>query len=387
MFFNTFAVACGLAAGASAHITMAFPSPFTAPAVTQSPISYANFPCQSTSTAAFAGPTNTVSLGAEVDLKFNGEAVHGGGSCQISITYDTEPTADSVWKVVKSFEGGCPARNTVGNLGDDTSATAPVPFDYNFTMPDNIPSGAGTMAWTWINKVGNREFYMNCAALELEGTGGDASNYDALPDMFVANLAGGPDTCSVGNGDFVYPAPGDVVEYGNGEKPSGETVATTGGVCTVGVSAGSGATGAAGATATATGAGSEATATPAAGGVFATASGAAPTAEPAVTSETTADPVVETTAAAATATGSSSSTTGSATTGACTTEGEMTCLGSTYQVCASGQWSVAMALAGGTECAGSGSSFKIAASSSKFRRSREDRRAAKAEKRGLGLML
>lgn len=379
MFSNAFAAGLGLAAVANAHMFLATPVRLTEPVATNGPISYSNFPCQATGTA-FSGPTSTMSLGSDQPLAFQGQSVHGGGSCQISITYDTAPTRDSVWKVVKSFEGGCPARNTEGNLGADTSATAADPYTYNFTIPDNIPSGSGTLAWTWLNNVGNREFYMQCASVELAGTSGDKSNYEALPDMFVANL-GTPDTCTVGTGNFVYPAPGSDVEYGNGQKPVGDTLAVTTGACTVGVSAGSGssatATGAAAATTTAEAAG---------GGVFATASGAAPSVTAATSEATSTAEAAAPTATGSSSSSSSSSSSGSSTlqTGACDTDGDYSCLGSSYQVCASGQWSVEMALASGTSCTGTGNTFEIAASkkTKRFRKTREERKL----RRGMPVM-
>lgn len=42
------------------------------------------------------------------------------------------------------------------------------------------------MAWTWFNNVGNRELYMNCINTQL--TGGDGSEMDQFPTMFVANV-------------------------------------------------------------------------------------------------------------------------------------------------------------------------------------------------------
>lgn len=393
MLSNTLAAALGLAAVANAHMFLATPVRFTEPSATNGPISYGNFPCQSTA-ATYAGPTSTMSLGSDQPLAFQGQSVHGGGSCQISITYDENPTRDSVWKVIKSFEGGCPARNTAGNIGADNSATAADPFTYNFTIPDNIPSGSGTLAWSWLNNVGNREFYMQCAAIELSGTGGDQSNYDALPDMFVANL-GTPDSCTVETGDFVYPDPGTDVEYGNGAKPSGADLATTAGSCTVGVGSGSGS----GASGAATTAAATTSAAAVGGGVFATSGGVAPSATAAITSENTATAVVP----AATGTGSSSSgsgssgssssgsssgsssssSSGSVQSGACSTDGEYVCLGTSYQVCASGQWSVEMSLASGTSCTGTGANFEIAASKqkSRFRKTRAERK-----KRGMPAM-
>lgn len=381
MLSNAFAVAFGLTTVANAHMFLATPIRFTEPAATNGPISYSNFPCQSTA-ATYAGPTSTMTLGSDQPLAFEGQSVHGGGSCQISITYDENPTRDSVWKVIKSFEGGCPARNTAGNLGSDTSATAADPYTYNFTIPDNIPSGSGTLAWTWLNKVGNREFYMQCAAIELSGTGGDKSNYEALPDMFVANL-GTPDSCTVETGDFVYPDPGTDVEYGNGAKPSGADLATTAGSCTVGTGSGSG-SGASGVATTA--AATTTAAAGGAGGVFATSGGAAPTATAASTSENTVAAAAPTATGSSSSSSSGSSSSGSssssssstAQTGACSTDGEYMCLGTTYQVCASGQWSVEMALASGTTCTGSGSNFEIAAAASKqksrFRKTRDERK-------------
>jgi len=31
---------------------------------------------------------------------------------------------------------------------------------YSFTIPTSLPTGTATIAWTWFNKVGNREMYM-----------------------------------------------------------------------------------------------------------------------------------------------------------------------------------------------------------------------------------
>lgn len=379
MFTQNALLAALAATTANAHMFLATPVRFSTPAATNGPILAANFPCQSTG-GSYAGETTSMALGSDQPLTFEGQSVHGGGSCQVSITYDTAPDQSSTWKVIKSIEGGCPARNTAGNLGSDTSATAADPFVYNFTIPDNIPSGKATLAWTWLNNVGNREFYMQCAGIELTGDGGEQSNYDALPDMFTANL---DDSCTVETGDFVYPDPGSDVEYGNGEKPSGESLATTAGSCTVGVGgSGSGATSSA---AAATSAAAPTTADSNPGGVFATSGASAPAvATTPATSETTAAP------AAPSATGSSSSSSGSSSSsssgtqsGACSDEGDYVCLGSTYQVCASGEWSVAMPLASGTTCTGTGANFEIAASKSKsrFRKSRAERR-----KRGMPLM-
>lgn len=201
-----------LAACANAHIVITTPQPFTGSI--NSPIGAGQFPCQQKT----EGPLNSLELGSTQDLAFMGSTVHAGGSCQISLTYDSPPTADSAWKVITSFEGGCPARGQTGNLTPE-SATLEVPDKYNYTVPADIPSGKATLAWTWLNKSGGvREFYMNCANVELTGTGGEASAFESLPDMVVANV---PDvnSCTTTEGsDYTYENPGATV-FREGDGP------------------------------------------------------------------------------------------------------------------------------------------------------------------------
>jgi hypothetical protein len=148
--------------------------------------------------------------GATQKMGFTGQAVHGGGSCQISVTYDTQPNKQSSFKVIHSIQGGCPARNVAGNAGSDGSA--PAPDEYEFQIPAGIPNGKATLAWSWLNKVGNREFYMNCAPIEISGPEGSQAALAALPDMMVANIAPGG-TCATKEGvDTQYPNPGNSVE-------------------------------------------------------------------------------------------------------------------------------------------------------------------------------
>ena len=66
-----------------------------------------NFPCTSDFSSS-EGEAPTLSPGEAAHIQIHSSAVHGGGSCQISITYDQPPNKQSIWKVMKSFEGGCP---------------------------------------------------------------------------------------------------------------------------------------------------------------------------------------------------------------------------------------------------------------------------------------
>jgi hypothetical protein len=207
------------------------------------------------------------------------------------------------------------------------------PFTYDYTIPDNIPAGNATIAWSWMNRVGNREFYMECGVLELTGTGGDQANFDALPDLFVANVVpydGGCVTDDMQGSDPLIPNPGDSVET-NSAYPA---VAFNSACVSLSATGGSGSspTSYAASSAQSTSAAATSYATSAAssaqGGVFITKTGAssaaqATTTAQATTATTKATSVAETTSAApaATSASSSGSTSGSQKTGACDTDG------------------------------------------------------------------
>jgi len=225
MFFsNAFLVAGGLATAAQAHMLLRTPAPYTSPQLANGPLdpSGSNFPCQSTG-GAFVGTATKMEKGATQKMGFTGSAVHGGGSCQISITYDEQPNKQSSFKVIHSIQGGCPARGVSGNAGSDPSAQAA--DEYEFQIPAEIPNGKATLAWSWLNKIGNREFYMNCAPIEISGPEGSAAGLAALPDMLVANIAPAG-TCATTEGtDIMFPNPGSSVETNPGAKlgaPTGQ---------------------------------------------------------------------------------------------------------------------------------------------------------------------
>jgi hypothetical protein len=140
--------------------------------------------------------------------------VHSGGSCQISVTYDAQPNKQSAFKVIHSIQGGCPARGVTGNAGSDASAVAP--DEYEFEIPAGIPNGKATLAWSWMNKGGNREFYMNCAPIEITGAEGTTAALAALPDMLVANIAPNAGCATTEGVDIQYPNPGNSVETNPG---------------------------------------------------------------------------------------------------------------------------------------------------------------------------
>ncbi|KAM0172819.1 hypothetical protein ACHAPC_010635 [Botrytis cinerea] len=379
MFSKASIVAFALATVSNAHMIMTNPIPYGVDSLNSSPLALdgSDFPCKQRTGVYEVTTQNTMDLGGSYDLAFKGSAVHGGGSCQVSITYDENPTASSTFKVIHSIIGGCPMKNIAGNNGDNANAIDP--DTYNFTIPTTLPTGKATLAWTWFNKVGNREMYMNCAPVTLTGGSSkrsdliarDQAAFNALPDMFTANIDNGG--CSTKDStDLVFPNPGDSVDYDEGSTtatagPTGSCATAAGGAATAkptGTGTGTGATSAAAPYGTAP----ASTATSLPGGVFVSiatgtgaatsaatlaatsAAGAVPTAATTAVSVPT-TPTSVTSAVAPAGTGSSSTSSSGALTGACTSEGMFNCIsGTSYQQCGSGTWSVVMQMASGTTC-------------------------------------
>ncbi|KAI5461398.1 hypothetical protein BGZ63DRAFT_424289 [Mariannaea sp. PMI_226] len=351
MFAKLFTIT-GLASAASAHMLMTNPVPYGLSDLDNSPLlaDGSNYPCKMRADAFDAqGASNVYAQGSTQKLSFKGTAVHGGGSCQISITTDLQPNKNSKFKVIKSIEGGCPAKDQAGNMGNDANAVDPYTYDY--TIPKDLAAGNYTLAWSWFNKVGNREMYMNCAPLTVTGSGGSSNALDNLPDIFVANI----NSCIIdADKDVVFPNPGSDVDKFNGNTEAWFT--PTDPACALATGGGSGGNNGAPTTAVAvptTAAPNEsAPSATAPGGVFITVSNNPPA--------TTAAPVVATTAVATSAPVATSvpssgsgdnSGSGKSAGSACSNEGEWNCIdGSSFQRCASGTWSQTEKLATGVSC-------------------------------------
>jgi hypothetical protein len=383
MRFSTTLAVFGLATLAQSHVEMNTPIPFGKSTLNNSPLlgDGSDFPCKQRPGVYDAeGANNEMALGSDQPLSFTGSAVHGGGSCQISITYDKEPTKNSVWKVIHSIEGGCPMRDIAGNNGNDANAISP--SKYSFKVPNNLPTGGAVLAWTWFNKVGNREMYMNCAPVTLTGGASkrsgddelmarnvtqfmerDIASYNGLPDMFVANLDPAGTAChTVDNKNVKFFNPGESVEI-NGSPEDLVPPTNCQGAPGAAPGGGSGSTPTSAASqvtsAPATSAPAEASSAASKpslpGGVFVTVpapvgdSQPSATAAPAPSDISSVVPSQASSAAPPTGTGTTGS--GSGLSGPCPTEGEWNCIGGTsFQQCASGTWSTVQQLAAGTTC-------------------------------------
>ncbi|KAK4940877.1 hypothetical protein LTR66_014870 [Elasticomyces elasticus] len=199
---------------------MTSPEPYSRDTINNSPLAAdgSDFPCK-LQPGAFHAPTeeSIYWAGQNNTIKLLGSATHGGGSCQVSLTTDREPTKRSEWKVIKSYEGGCPA-SVPGILPGD--ATSDHSLQLHFAIPEGIEPGKYTLAWTWFNRIGNREMYMNCAPITVANDS-PSNSFDntpkqspAFPPMFVANING---CMTRENVDIRFPWPGSIVEY-NGDR-------------------------------------------------------------------------------------------------------------------------------------------------------------------------
>ena len=377
---------------ASAHMEISFPPPLrsrfntladpaTIDYTNTAPLDAtgANYPCKGYQVdigTASGASVATFNAGGAYNFTVVGGAPHGGGSCQVSLSYDGGKT----FTVIQSIVGGCPLSS-----------------NYPFTIPSDAPSGAAIWAWTWSNTIGNREQYMNCASVTIGGAGAKrdvaekraTAAFSSRPSIFLANIGNGCSTVEGKDVDFPNPGP-DVVKGGsNLIAPVGSCGSGSGSAGNAGSVASSSAvqaTTAAPAAATSTKVNLPGYVSPPflslAPIKLTSTSGVFVTVAPTTTLQTSVVKATPTSAAAA-ATSSAAApaaTGGSSSTGAgalaqgtkCTNEGAWNCIaGKQWQRCASGAWSAVQPVAPGTACvAGISDNLNISVASKLRRRFR-----------------
>ena len=201
---------------ANAHFFITYPPPIPGSNPKQPLLADgSDFPCHGAKLTE--GTVTNLNVGQTVPLEFGlgdgaNTAVHGGGSCQISLTYETDATAlknPSSWHVIQSYVGGCPT-----DFNSNLNSAVMCPNGYpdcvnvlNFTVPPEVQNGNAILAWTWFNNIGNREMYMNCAKVSV---GGGQNQLTQLPAMLAANINNGCSSTEQFNIDF--PNPGKYVQ-------------------------------------------------------------------------------------------------------------------------------------------------------------------------------
>ncbi|KAJ2720423.1 hypothetical protein GGI07_004610 [Coemansia sp. Benny D115] len=127
-------------------------------------------------TTPYGRPAAHWTAGSTVTVDFHPHAaVHGGGHCQFALSYDGGKTFVVIHDELKyCFTGGPSSSNSGTQL------------EYSIKLPANLPSSDRVVfAWAWNNAIGNREFYMNCADVSIQG-GSGLGSYSG-PEMLVAN--------------------------------------------------------------------------------------------------------------------------------------------------------------------------------------------------------
>jgi hypothetical protein len=126
-----------------------------------------SFPCK-----GFPPGPSTKTVGKNVQITLEGSAIHGGGHCQFGISYD-----NANFVVLKTVPKNCLLNS----------------MSYDFDLPDNVLNTKTIVFWTWINAIGNREYYMDCADVNIN-TNAPSNSPSPVSgnELFVANLPGFP---------------------------------------------------------------------------------------------------------------------------------------------------------------------------------------------------
>ncbi|KAJ1977519.1 hypothetical protein H4R34_003547, partial [Dimargaris verticillata] len=133
------------------------------------------------------GSVKTYSAGEQVVMKFNRGATHKGGHCKFSLSVD-----DKVFVAIYTVLNECFI---------DSQGTS-----IKIQIPEDAPTLKGaTLAWTWVNAEGNREFYMNCIDVDIDGK---PDGKIVGPPIVIANY---------GKDDSKYPQIG---EFAHGKNPA-----------------------------------------------------------------------------------------------------------------------------------------------------------------------
>ena len=126
-----------------------------------------SFPCKGYP----KGPATADFYSNNIVVKLEGTAVHGGGHCQFGISYD-----NTNFVVLKTVIRTCLIEG----------------MTYNVPLPSNMPSGKVTFFWTWVNAIGNREYYMECADVNIHNGQSYSNGPIVGKELIVLNLPGYP---------------------------------------------------------------------------------------------------------------------------------------------------------------------------------------------------
>ncbi|KAJ1954660.1 hypothetical protein EC988_002311 [Linderina pennispora] len=227
MLAKTIASFMTLAAAASAHMQVTYPCPRFSPHCATTPAlppgESLNYNLASPigsggdilaplchSQTAWPQVNEKWTAGQSITVKFaQGGAAHGGGHCEFSLSYDGGKTFVVIHQELKHcFVGSASSSNTANTLS------------YTFNLPSDLPgTDHAVFAWSWVNAVGNREFYMDCADVSISGS----SKSFTGKEMTIANYGSNYPTIGEFNGNYdtgldVYSKAKQITVTGNGSS-------------------------------------------------------------------------------------------------------------------------------------------------------------------------
>lgn len=89
--------------------------------------------------------------------------------------------------VIQEIDGGCPDGTDIA-IGHQLTRHGVDTHEWPVKIPANAPGSESCIfAWSWINAIGNREYYMNCADIKI--TGGAGSSITGA-GLLLANIGG-----------------------------------------------------------------------------------------------------------------------------------------------------------------------------------------------------
>ncbi|KAF9167889.1 hypothetical protein DFQ26_002637 [Actinomortierella ambigua] len=126
---------------------------------------------------SFAGVRPVFQAGSTVSTTYEAAAIHKGGSCQWTLSYDNGKTQ----VVIQDWFRNC--------LRDAKSGQR---YSIPVKIPANAPSGPALLTWIWNNNEGNRELYASSADVVIEG-----SSSNSLSGVAPAFCNYGPNSCFI----------------------------------------------------------------------------------------------------------------------------------------------------------------------------------------------
>lgn len=129
----------------------------------KSPLYQGEYPCKKYN----IGKPEVVITNRSIKVELYGTAIHNGGHCFFSLSYDNKN-----FVVIKTIVRNCMLTG----------------MSYDIVLPKNIKNGNVIFAWSWVNSIGNREYYMNCADIRIDIKNNLGTGVIRGRELFVCNL-------------------------------------------------------------------------------------------------------------------------------------------------------------------------------------------------------